>query len=187
MDVDVDIERSATVEVPFARVKERMLDLEGTLGLFPKLARLTPVGERRFEWQLEPIGFKPAGISHVVRYTTDFSVDTDRGVVEWTPVRGEGNSLIRGRWVTADRGDHIDITLSISGTIGGIRVPLAFRLAVPALCALGIHCSRRGFPRAARREGRALSYRAGGGGPWCRRVRRGCGGLRVRKARVAPR
>lgn len=132
VDVDVRIERSATVAVPYARAKERMLDLEGTLRLFPKLARLTQLGERRYLWELEPIGFKPAGISHVVRYATDFSVDLDRGVTEWTPVAGEGNSLIRGRWVTVDHGDHIDITMSISGTIGDIRVPLAFRLAVPA-------------------------------------------------------
>ncbi len=129
--MDVDIERSETVAVPFARARERMLDLEGTLWLFPKLEKLTPIGERQYLWQLEPIGFKPVGISHVVRYSTAFSVDIDRGVVEWTPITGEGNSLIRGRWLTVDHGDRIDITLSIAGTIGGIRVPLAFRLAVP--------------------------------------------------------
>ncbi len=131
MDVDVDIERSATVPVPFARARERMLDLAGTLWLFPKLAKLIPIGEQTYLWELEPIGFKPAGISHVVRYATKFSVDLDGGVVEWSPIADEGNSLIRGRWVTVDGGDHIDIKLSISGTIGGIRAPLPFRLAVP--------------------------------------------------------
>lgn len=131
MDVDVSIERSATAAVPFERARELMNDLTGTLQLFPKLAKLTPIGEHRYLWELKPIGFKPAGISHVVRYATAFSVDVERGVVEWTPIAGEGNSLLHGRWVTVDYGDHIDITLSISGTIGGIRVPLAFRLAVP--------------------------------------------------------
>lgn len=132
MDVDVSIERSATVPVPFARARERMVDLEGTLRLFPKLAKLTPIGEHSYLWELEPIGFKPAGVSHVVRYANLYRVDLDGGVVEWSPIPGEGNSLIRGRWVTVDGGDHIDIKLSISGTIGGIRVPLPFRLPAPA-------------------------------------------------------
>lgn len=127
----MDIERSAQVPVPFERARERMLDLEGTLRLFPKLEKLTTLGERQYLWQLEPIGFKPARISHVVRYATAFSVDLEGGVVEWTPIAGEGNALIRGRWVTVDHGGSIDITLAISGTIGDIRVPLAFRLAVP--------------------------------------------------------
>lgn len=131
MDVDVDIERSATVPVPFARARERMVDLEGTLRLFPKLAKLTPIGEQSYLWELEPIGFKPAGVSHVVRYANSYSVDPDAGVVEWTPIAGEGNALIRGRWVTIDHGDRIDVTLSISGTVGGIRVPLPFRFAAP--------------------------------------------------------
>ncbi len=131
MDVNVDIERSETVAVPFARARERMLDLEGTLRLFPKLAKLTPLGDRRYLWELEPIGFKPARISHTVRYATAFSVDVDSGVVEWSPIAGQGNSLISGRWVTVDHGDRIDITLSISGTVGGLRVPLPLRPAVP--------------------------------------------------------
>jgi hypothetical protein len=131
MDVDVSIERSASVQAPFARAKQMMLELDATLRLFPKLRQLEPVGERRYAWELEPIGFKPAGIAHVVRYVTDFTVDIDSGRVEWTPVAGQGNSQIAGSWLTRNRGDAIDITLRISGTIGGIRVPLPFRLAVP--------------------------------------------------------
>ena len=130
MDVDVSIERSTAVAVPFERAIERMQDLTGTLQLFPKLAKLTSIGHHRYLWELEPIGFKPARISHVVRYATEFNVDLEHGRVEWTPIAGEGNSLIRGHWVTVNHGDDIDITLAISGTIGGLRVPLPFRPAV---------------------------------------------------------
>ena len=50
MKVNIEIERTASVPVPYARVEPLLRDLEGTIGRFPKLKKLTKLGENKYRW-----------------------------------------------------------------------------------------------------------------------------------------
>ena len=56
MKVNIEIERTASVPVPYAQVEPLLRDLEGTIGRFPKLKKLTRLGENKYLWEMRTIG-----------------------------------------------------------------------------------------------------------------------------------
>lgn len=125
MKVDVDFEQSQTVPVPLAKGLALFDDLEANIRLFPKLAKLTPLGPLSHLWQLEPLG--TAGISHTVTFGMLYEIDRDAGVVRWKPVPGKGNAVLRGEWALRAQGDSTRITLRVSGTLDELAIPFALR------------------------------------------------------------
>ena len=79
------------------------------------------------------IGSSSRWVSHrlgsLTSCVTDVEVDIAKGSVRLSPVAGHGNALIGGHWQNTDRSDGMEIALSISGTLRGIPVPLALRIA----------------------------------------------------------
>ncbi len=131
MNVNIKIERSLEVSAPIAQVRSLLDDLEGTIRRFPKLRRLSKVGDNAYVWEMSPIGSKAAGISHEVSYGAQYTVDTKRGELSWKPLPKKGNATIEGRFRLIENGVLTRLSFDVRGELRDVPVPLMYRLLAP--------------------------------------------------------
>ncbi|HEX4896333.1 MAG TPA: hypothetical protein VFV11_08400 [Solimonas sp.] len=131
MKVNIKIERSIEVAAPFNQVRGLLDDIEGTIRRFPKLRKLSKVGDNAYVWEMATIGSKAAGIAHEVSYGAQYKIDAKRGELSWKPLPKYGNATIEGRFQLADRGKSTQLTFDVSGELRDVPVPLMYRLLAP--------------------------------------------------------
>ena len=131
MKVNIEIERSAIVPVPYKQVEPLLKDLEGTIGRFPKLKKLTKLADNSYFWEMRTIGSRIANIAHDVSYGAEYRVDLPRGELSWKPVPNKGNATIEGFFrITADS-DTTKLTFRVRGELHDVPVPLLYRMVAP--------------------------------------------------------
>lgn len=131
MNVNIEIERSTTIALPYSRVRKLLEDVPETIRVFPKLRRLTEASDGVFVWELEPIGARIANISHEVTFAAKFVTDPAKGLVRWKPVKGHGNALIEGRMELKGHARETHMTLAVWGELHNVPVPMMLRMAAP--------------------------------------------------------
>lgn len=131
MNIDIKIERSVEVEVPYERVRFLLDDLEGTIRRFPKLRKLTKVGSDAYLWEMAPIGSRAAKIAHEVSYAAKYSIDAKRGQLSWKGLPEYGNAHIDGYFKLLDQGESTRLTFDVRGKLREVPVPLMYRLLAP--------------------------------------------------------
>ncbi len=131
MNVNIKIERSLEVPAPLSEARILLEDIEGTIRRFPKLRKLSKVGENAYVWEMSPIGSKAAGISHEVSYGAQYVIDTQRGELSWTPLPKKGNATIEGRFRLAEQGKATRLSFDVKGELRDVPVPLMYRLLAP--------------------------------------------------------
>ncbi|HEY0974188.1 MAG TPA: hypothetical protein VGE57_06815 [Solimonas sp.] len=131
MNVNIKIERTLDVPAPINQVRGLLDDLEGTIRRFPKLRKLSKVGNNAYVWEMSPIGSKAAGISHEVSYGAQYTVDAKRGELSWTPLPKKGNATIEGRFRLIEQGAQTRLSFDVRGELRDVPVPLMYRLLAP--------------------------------------------------------
>jgi len=131
MKVSIAIERSIEVPAPVAQVKALFADLEGTIGRFPKLRKLSKIGDNSYLWEMSAIGSSIANIAHEVSYAAKYNVDLKANQLSWQPIPKTGNANIEGVFKLADRGDKTQLTFNVRGDLYDVPVPLMYRLLAP--------------------------------------------------------
>lgn len=131
MKVNIKIERSIEVPAPYSEVRTLLDDIEGTIRRFPKLRKLSKVGENAYVWEMATIGSKAAGIAHEVSYGAQYKIDTKRGQLSWKPLPKYGNATIEGCFQLAERGKGTQLTFDVQGELRDVPVPLMYRLLAP--------------------------------------------------------
>ncbi|HWY25721.1 MAG TPA: hypothetical protein VNX47_12420 [Nevskia sp.] len=131
MKVNIEIERSAIVPVPYWQVEPLLSDLEGTIGRFPKLKKLTRLGANDYLWEMKTIGSRIANIGHDVAYGARYQVDLKRGELSWKPLPDQGNARIEGYFRLTDETQATRITFRVRGELRDVPVPLMYRLIAP--------------------------------------------------------
>jgi carbon monoxide dehydrogenase subunit G len=131
MKVNIEIERSAVVPVPYKQVEPLLTDLEGTIGRFPKLKKLTRLGPDRYLWEMRTIGSRIANIAHDVSYGAHYHLDLPKGELSWKPVANQGNATIEGFFRLTDSGEQTRLTFRVWGELRDVPVPLLYRVVAP--------------------------------------------------------
>jgi len=131
MKVNIEIERSALVPVPYRQVEPLLQDLEGTIGRFPKLKKLTRLGDNSYLWEMRTIGSRIANIAHEVSYGAEYRVDLQRGELSWKPLPNQGNASIEGYFRIAADSDTTRLTFRVRGELRDVPVPLLYRVVAP--------------------------------------------------------
>lgn len=131
MDIKIEIERSLSVRAPYARTLQLLKDLEATMGRFPKLKKLTRVGDNSYLWEMQTIGSRLAKIAHDVSYAAKYSTDLKRGELSWKPLPRHGNASIEGWFRLTDQGVDTRLSFSVKGLLRDVPVPLMYRLLAP--------------------------------------------------------
>lgn len=131
MKVNIKIDRSTDLPVPFEHAQALFEDIERTLRRFPKLRKLTPLGGDTWRWDLEAFRPPVGNIHHEVSYGAKYQLDPRRSELRWTPVAGVGNAQIHGVLRLAAAGAQTRLEFEVSGELREIDVPLLMRPATP--------------------------------------------------------
>jgi carbon monoxide dehydrogenase subunit G len=117
--VNIDLAYEFEVKAKAAEVFEVLSDVPTSVSHFPKVEKLTDLGDGVYQWEMEKVGTKQVNIQTV--YASKYVSDKAKGTVKWTPVKGIGNALVGGNWKIVDNKKSTAVALSIKGEI---EVPL---------------------------------------------------------------
>lgn len=107
------------VRAKAAEVFELLSDVPTSVSFFPKVDKLTDLGDGVYRWEMEKVGTAQVNIQTV--YASRYASNKAKGSVTWTPVPGVGNALVGGAWKITDHKKSTHLQLTIDGEI---HVPL---------------------------------------------------------------
>ncbi|MGB0956524.1 MAG: hypothetical protein ACPGZP_11075 [Panacagrimonas sp.] len=132
MNVGIKIERSIELPVPVAQSRQLIQDYQVTFRRFPKLRKLTRLGEHQYRWDMSTIGSRMARIAHDVSYGAHYQVDAHAGELVWSPLSGVGNASIKGRMRVTPSTQGSRLSLAVSGQLYEVPIPLMYRVIAPS-------------------------------------------------------
>ncbi len=113
--VNVDLGYEFEVKAKASEVFEVLSDVPTSVSHFPKVEKLTDLGDGVYQWEMEKVGTAQVNIQTV--YASKYKSDKAKGTVVWTPVEGIGNALVGGHWKIKDNKKSTHIELKIDGDI----------------------------------------------------------------------
>lgn len=125
--VNIDIDKSFTVSADLATTFALLADVPKSAEHFPKVDKLTDLGDGTYRWEMDKVGLGDHAIQTI--YASTYVADEDDGTVEWTPVKGEGNALVSGKWALTESG---------SGTSARLLTSAELELPMPKLLKMAI-------------------------------------------------
>jgi ribosome-associated toxin RatA of RatAB toxin-antitoxin module len=126
--IAIEINRAFDVQSDFDRVFDLLADVPASTSFFPKLNKLEPLGDNAYRWEMERIGVDKHSIQTV--YACQYHADKAAGEVSWTPVEGEGNGIVSGKWkVEAGNGAETHLVFYTQAELS-LPLPSLLKLAV---------------------------------------------------------
>lgn len=92
----IDLNREFIVNADINTVFSLLEDVPASVSHFPKLQALVPLTDNIYRWEMEEIS--SAGYSNKVIYACQYAVDSEEKTVVWSPVKGEGNGMVSGKF-----------------------------------------------------------------------------------------
>jgi len=118
--VEVDFARQFEVACPYQRVFDVLSNVPESAGHFPNVDALVDLGDNCFRWEMNKIGVDRFSIQTI--YACKYSDNREKGWVKWTPVKGEGNALLKGKWTIKALDENRTRVSLVTG--GELTVPL---------------------------------------------------------------
>jgi carbon monoxide dehydrogenase subunit G len=116
MSVPIELGYEFEVRAPFDEVFALLSDVPRSVAHFPKVEKLTDLGDGVYRWEMHKVGTAQVHLQTV--YASKYASDKGRGTVTWTPVKGVGNALVGGSWkITDNQGRSTKCVLKIDGTV----------------------------------------------------------------------
>ncbi len=115
ISVDIDLAYEFEVKAKSADVFAVLSDVPTSVSHFPKVEKLTDMGDGVYKWEMEKVGTVQVNIQTV--YASKYKSDKAKGTVVWTPVKGVGNAQVGGNWKITDNKKSTAIALQIKGVV----------------------------------------------------------------------
>ncbi len=113
--VHIDLGYEFEVKAKAAEVFAVLSDVPTSVSHFPKVHKLTDMGDGVYKWEMERVGTAQVHIQTV--YASKYVSNKAKGTVVWTPVPGIGNALVSGDWKIKDNKKSTGVALHIEGDI----------------------------------------------------------------------
>jgi carbon monoxide dehydrogenase subunit G len=115
ISVNIDLAYEVEGKAKAAEVFEVLSDVPTSVSHFPKVDKLTDMGDGVYQWEMEKVGTAQVNIQTV--YASKYKSDKAKGTVVWTPVKGVGNAQVGGNWKVTDNKKSTAVALQIKGTV----------------------------------------------------------------------
>ena len=133
LSVHIDLGYEFEVKAKFDTVFAVLSDVPKSASHFPKLEKLTDLGDGVYKWEMQKVGTAQVNIQTV--YASKYVSDAAKGTVKWTPVKGVGNAQVGGSWKVADnKGKSTKCVLKIDGTVD-VPLPALMKMVVEPIVA----------------------------------------------------
>jgi carbon monoxide dehydrogenase subunit G len=133
VSVQIDLGYEFEVKAKHDAVFAVLSDVPKSVSHFPKVSRLTDLGDGVYQWEMQKVGTAQVNIQTI--YASKYASDPAKGTVKWTPVKGIGNAQVGGSWKIADnKGKSTRVVLKIDGTVD-VPVPGLMKMVVEPIVA----------------------------------------------------
>ena len=133
VSVTIDLGYEFEVKSKADEVFAVLSDVPTSVSHFPKVEKLTDMGDGVYKWEMQKVGTAQVNIQTV--YASKYVTDKAKGTVKWTPVKGVGNALVGGSWKIADvKGKTTKVVLKIDGTVD-VPLPGLMKMVVEPVVA----------------------------------------------------
>ena len=125
--VHIDLGYEFEVKAKAADVFAVLSDVPTSVSHFPKVEKLTDLGDGVYKWEMEKVGTAQVNIQTV--YACKYVSNKAKGTVKWTPVKGVGNALVGGSWTLTDNKKSTALQLKIEGDVT-VPLPALMKMVV---------------------------------------------------------
>lgn len=115
ISVPIELGYEFEVKAKAADVFALLSDVPASVSHFPKVHKLTDLGEGVYRWEMDKVGTAQVNIQTI--YASKYVSSKAKGTVVWTPVKGEGNALVGGSWTIRDNKTSTGLELKLSGVV----------------------------------------------------------------------
>ncbi|MDP1999089.1 MAG: SRPBCC family protein [Rhodoferax sp.] len=115
INVHIDLGYEFEVKATANEVFGVLADVPTSASFFPKVDKLVDLGGGSYRWEMAKIGIGQVNLQTI--YASNYVSDQAKGTVVWTPVKGEGNALVSGRWKITDKKKSTLVVLKITGDL----------------------------------------------------------------------
>ncbi len=131
--VKIDLGYEFEVKSKYDEVFGVLSDVPESVSHFPKVEKLTDMGDGVYKWEMQKVGTAQVNIQTV--YASKYTSDKAKGMVKWTPVKGVGNAQVGGNWkLTDNKGKTTKCVLKIEGTVD-VPLPGLMKMVVEPVVA----------------------------------------------------
>lgn len=131
--VGIDLGYEFDVKAKADEVFAVLSDVPESVSHFPKVDKLTDMGDGVYKWEMQKVGTQQVNLQTV--YASKYTSDKAKGSVKWTPVKGVGNALVGGSWkITDNKGKSTKVVLKIDGTVD-VQLPGMMKMIVEPVVA----------------------------------------------------
>jgi carbon monoxide dehydrogenase subunit G len=114
--VPIELGYEFEVKAKYDDVFGVLSDVPESVSHFPKVDKLTDMGDGVYKWEMQKVGTQQVNIQTV--YASKYASDKAKGSVKWTPVKGVGNAQVGGSWKLSDnKGKTTKCVLKIDGAV----------------------------------------------------------------------
>ena len=133
VSVKIDLGYEFEVKAKADEVFAVLSDVPTSVSHFPKVEKLTDMGDGVYKWEMQKVGTPQVNIQTV--YASKYVSDKAKGTVKWTPVKGVGNAEVGGSWkITDNKGKSTKVVLKIDGVVD-VPLPGLMRVVVEPVVA----------------------------------------------------
>jgi carbon monoxide dehydrogenase subunit G len=125
--VTIDLNRKLSVAADIDSVFSLLSDVPASAEYFPKVHAITALSDNSFLWDMEKVGLGNHSVQ--TSYACLYFSDRDAKTIVWTPIKGEGNSIVSGKW---------ELTEVATGTYISFKTKAELTLPLPGLLKLAI-------------------------------------------------
>ncbi|WP_298923306.1 SRPBCC family protein [uncultured Ramlibacter sp.] len=125
--VNIDLGYELEVRAKAADVFALLSDVPASVSHFPKVDKLTDLGDGAYQLEMEKVGTAQVNIQTV--YASKYSSNKAKGTVVWKPVPGVGNALVGGSWKITDNKTSTALVLQIDGELT-LPLPALMKMVV---------------------------------------------------------
>lgn len=133
--VEIAVKESFEVACTPERAFALLADVPESISHFPKIEQLVDLGDNKYRTEMEKIGLDRYHIQTI--YACKYVADPEKLTVKWTPVKGEGNGIVSGKWIIkplkGDAGTKIqfetkgEMELPLPGLVKMVVAPIVRR------------------------------------------------------------
>lgn len=117
--VSINLDRKFTVAADIETVFSLLADIPASAEHFPKVQALTPLSENEYRWEMKKVSLGLHSVQTV--YACEYTSDSNSKTILWTPIKGEGNAIVSGKWELCEASNGTSVSFH---TKADLTIPL---------------------------------------------------------------
>lgn len=127
ISITIEINREFDVAADIEKTFALLADVPKSASYFPKVEQLVDMENGVYRWEMEKIGVDKHALQTI--YACKYESDSAANIIVWTPVKGVGNSEVRGSWRLTSKGKGTHVVFNTNGVLS-LPLPSLLKLAV---------------------------------------------------------